>query len=195
MQTTATASALYSRSPIGSLGIGAVYKDECTTFSVSYSSGLKEFASGTVERAKEIASLGPCMFAQDLSDGSVVSIHHQPMADGGWVSVHEDITDRRRAEAQIARSNAVVHRNRELLFATFGLPDAGPFDMASRRATQPVIDAILESGLCVDCIAGKAGVARETAQTVLVEVLRRYAITAYEACSACGRFVVVYRIV
>ena len=63
---------------------------------------LEQFSTGPVERAKEIASLGPCMFAQDLSDGRVVSIHHQPMADGGWVSVHEDITDRRRAEAQIA---------------------------------------------------------------------------------------------
>jgi diguanylate cyclase (GGDEF)-like protein len=63
---------------------------------------LNQFSSGPFERAKEIASLGPCIFAQDLSDGRVVSIHHQPMADGGWVSVHEDITDRRRAEAQIA---------------------------------------------------------------------------------------------
>jgi diguanylate cyclase (GGDEF)-like protein len=63
---------------------------------------LNQFSTGVVERANEIANLGACMFTQDLQDGRVISIHHQPMTDGGWVSVHEDITDRRRAEAQIA---------------------------------------------------------------------------------------------
>ena len=63
---------------------------------------LDQFSITVVERANEIANLKACMFTQNLSDGRVISIHHQPMADGGWVSVHEDITDRRRAEAQIA---------------------------------------------------------------------------------------------
>ena len=63
---------------------------------------LDQFSITVAERANEIANLKACMFTQNLSDGRVISIHHQPMADGGWVSVHEDITDRRRAEAQIA---------------------------------------------------------------------------------------------
>ena len=46
--------AVYNRSPVGSVGLAATYRDECTTFSVSYSSGLKEFASGTVERAQTV---------------------------------------------------------------------------------------------------------------------------------------------
>ena len=39
---------------------------------------------------------------QTLSDGRVLSISHQPMADGGWVATHQDITEQRRSEAKIA---------------------------------------------------------------------------------------------
>lgn len=38
-----------------------------------------------------------------LADGRTIAIHHEPMPDGGWVSTHEDITERRRAVAQIER--------------------------------------------------------------------------------------------
>ena len=38
----------------------------------------------------------------ELANGRVMSIHHQPMPDSGWVATHEDITERRRAEAQVA---------------------------------------------------------------------------------------------
>jgi diguanylate cyclase (GGDEF)-like protein len=38
----------------------------------------------------------------ELSDGRTISTALQPMAGGGWVGVHEDITERRRAEARIA---------------------------------------------------------------------------------------------
>jgi PAS domain S-box-containing protein len=37
----------------------------------------------------------------ELEDGRVFSISHQPMSDGGWVSTHQDITERRRNEAHI----------------------------------------------------------------------------------------------
>ncbi len=37
----------------------------------------------------------------ELVNGRVIAIHHQPMPDGGWVATHEDITERRRAEAQV----------------------------------------------------------------------------------------------
>ncbi len=38
----------------------------------------------------------------DLPDGRTIIISNQPMADGGWVATHEDITERRLAEQQIA---------------------------------------------------------------------------------------------
>ncbi|WP_204251116.1 putative bifunctional diguanylate cyclase/phosphodiesterase, partial [Elioraea rosea] len=38
---------------------------------------------------------------QELADGRVIAISHEPLGDGGWVVTYEDITERRRAEAQI----------------------------------------------------------------------------------------------
>ena len=38
----------------------------------------------------------------DLNDGRAIRIVHQPMPGGGWVTTHEDITERRHAEAKIA---------------------------------------------------------------------------------------------
>jgi diguanylate cyclase (GGDEF)-like protein len=38
----------------------------------------------------------------ELHDGRTVFLHSQPLASGGWVSTHEDITERRRTEAKLA---------------------------------------------------------------------------------------------
>jgi diguanylate cyclase (GGDEF)-like protein len=38
----------------------------------------------------------------ELADGRSISVLNHPMAGGGWVATHEDITERRRAEKQIA---------------------------------------------------------------------------------------------
>jgi diguanylate cyclase (GGDEF)-like protein len=37
-----------------------------------------------------------------LQDGRVIAVQNQPMAGGGWVAMHEDITERQRAEAKVA---------------------------------------------------------------------------------------------
>jgi diguanylate cyclase (GGDEF)-like protein len=38
----------------------------------------------------------------ELKDGRTIALVHQPMSDGGWVATDEDVTERRRAEKQIA---------------------------------------------------------------------------------------------
>lgn len=38
----------------------------------------------------------------DLPDGRTIAISSEPMAGGGWVTTHQDITERRRVEKQIA---------------------------------------------------------------------------------------------
>ena len=39
---------------------------------------------------------------EELSDGRAIFVSCQPMADGGWVTTHEDISERRRIEKKIA---------------------------------------------------------------------------------------------
>ncbi len=39
---------------------------------------------------------------QDLADGRTVSISRRILPDGGWLTIHEDITERRKSEKQIA---------------------------------------------------------------------------------------------
>ena len=63
-----------------------------------------------------------------LRDGRVYAIHHQPMPDGGWVATHDDITERKRAAAQIER---MAHHD-----ALTGLPNKGVFRERLAQAVQ-----------------------------------------------------------
>jgi diguanylate cyclase (GGDEF)-like protein len=38
----------------------------------------------------------------ELADGRTIAVANRPMADGGWVATHEDVTERRRTEMKIA---------------------------------------------------------------------------------------------
>src|SRR5262249_40410817 len=46
----------------------------------------------------------------ELPDGRVVSITNQAMPEGGWVSTHEDITERRRLEEDRDRNREFLHQ-------------------------------------------------------------------------------------
>jgi diguanylate cyclase (GGDEF)-like protein len=41
-------------------------------------------------------------YVQDLKDGRTILVSNQPLTNGGWVDLQEDITDKRRAEQKIA---------------------------------------------------------------------------------------------
>jgi diguanylate cyclase (GGDEF)-like protein len=65
-------------------------------------------ASGSM-RDEYLASLDalantkePSHFIVELKNGRTISIRHQPMPEGGWIATHEDVTERREAEAKIA---------------------------------------------------------------------------------------------
>ena len=55
----------------------------------------------------------------DLPDGRTIAVLNHPMADGGWVATHDDITERQRAEQQIAhmaRHDALTDLPNRVLF-------------------------------------------------------------------------------
>jgi diguanylate cyclase (GGDEF)-like protein len=50
-----------------------------------------------------IAQKKPLRYTRTLSDGRIIDISLQPLDTGGWVTVHQDVTREREAEAQISR--------------------------------------------------------------------------------------------
>lgn len=42
------------------------------------------------------------IFLQELGDGRLIAISHQPLEDGGWVATYEDVTERERYQARMA---------------------------------------------------------------------------------------------
>ena len=82
----------------------------------------KEEAAQYLATSRDMASQGNAWEESlDLLDGRVISIAHQPMAGGGWVATHADITEKRRAQAQIAhmaRHDALTALPNRVLFRT-----------------------------------------------------------------------------
>jgi diguanylate cyclase (GGDEF)-like protein len=54
------------------------------------------------ERLEEVAKSQPYYAVNELRDGRIFAVSHQPMQQGGWVAVHQDITAQKQAETQIA---------------------------------------------------------------------------------------------
>jgi diguanylate cyclase (GGDEF)-like protein len=64
----------------------------------------------------------------EFADGRFILVTRQPMADGGWLATHEDITERRRAEAEI------IHLARH--DALTGLPNRSEFNVKLETASK-----------------------------------------------------------
>jgi len=54
------------------------------------------------ERLSMITAGKPWYSVDELADGRVIAVSHRPLANGGHLGVHEDVTERRRAELKIA---------------------------------------------------------------------------------------------
>jgi PAS domain-containing protein len=82
----------------------------------------------------------------ELPDGRTISVLNHPMPGGGWVSTHEDITERRQAEmriAHMARHDALTNLPNRLL-----LPERlaqALADVSRGQAAKPCCDGAIPS--------------------------------------------------
>jgi diguanylate cyclase (GGDEF)-like protein/PAS domain S-box-containing protein len=60
------------------------------------------------DRLDVIANGVPAKSPLELGDGRIFSVSHQPMAGGGWVATHEDITEQVHAQRELKRLYATL---------------------------------------------------------------------------------------
>jgi diguanylate cyclase (GGDEF)-like protein/PAS domain S-box-containing protein len=69
--------------------------------------GLYAPAEGEEYRSKGTSALfEPAANTRRLSDGRVIQVSRQPTAEGGWIVIHEDITESQNLNAQLEAQNA-----------------------------------------------------------------------------------------
>jgi diguanylate cyclase (GGDEF)-like protein len=79
----------------------------------------KSAADLMAEHFDFVGPRGTGTYFYELTSGRVVASVHRPTSDGGWVVTYEDVTERRRAEAQIihmARHDALTNLPNRILF-------------------------------------------------------------------------------
>jgi diguanylate cyclase (GGDEF)-like protein len=109
---------IYGMDP-GSLSADTTYSD---VLALSVAAG--NYAGRTVgdlldDCAQLLVSHQRCNITRTLADGRAIAIAFEPMPDGGWIAIHEDITERRRSEARIdflARHDPLTLLPNRLLF-------------------------------------------------------------------------------
>jgi len=84
----------------------------------------------------------PHRYTVELGDGRSIAVHHMPMEGGGWVATHEDITEQRRSEAQIAH---MAHHD-----ALTGLPNRVRFREEMDRSLTRARRGEKLAVLCID---------------------------------------------
>jgi diguanylate cyclase (GGDEF)-like protein len=62
------------------------------------------------QRLKEVAEGKEYQVVNPMRDGRMIAVTHQPMADGGWVAIHQDVTAEKRAEAELIAQSQELER-------------------------------------------------------------------------------------
>jgi diguanylate cyclase (GGDEF)-like protein len=108
-----------------------------------------------------------------LADGRVIAVRHQPMVGGGWVGTYEDITQRYRAEeniARIARHDALTDLPNRLLFGERMVE--GLARVAEKSAAMAVMCFDLDNFKAVNDTLG-----HPTGDKLLRELAKRLSVT------------------
>ncbi len=69
-----------------------------------------------------------------LNDGRTILITRQPVGDGGWIAIHEDVTERERLNARLGEQNVLLRRHEAELKTQNANLDAALANMAQGLA-------------------------------------------------------------
>jgi diguanylate cyclase (GGDEF)-like protein len=94
------------------------------------------------ERLTAVEEGVPSVKIQELTDGRIIAISHRPVQGGGWVATHDDVTEMRRVEAQIAH---LAHHD-----PLTGLPNRVRFHQELNRELGQVRRGEKLAVLCLD---------------------------------------------
>jgi diguanylate cyclase (GGDEF)-like protein len=64
-----------------------------------------------LSRLKEVADGTPYYAENELSDGRVYAVNHRPMPDGGWVAIHQDVTEHKNVERALVESTEALTKS------------------------------------------------------------------------------------
>ena len=108
---------------------------------------LRDVGKGRTEdviedRLQAVASRKPWYAVNELSNGQIVAVTHRPLPNGASIATHEDITERRRAEAKIA---FLAHHD-----PLTSLPNRVSFRSAMEEALGRVQRSGSVAALCLD---------------------------------------------
>jgi diguanylate cyclase (GGDEF)-like protein len=93
-------------------------------------------------RIAAVAERKPLYLINELPDGQVIAISHRPLLNGGSVAMHEDITERRKAEARI---EYMAHYD-----ALTELPNRISFRQEMDKALARIEQGVTLAVLCID---------------------------------------------
>lgn len=82
---------------------------------VAHPQALADAREWTARQKGQLALGIASAHAHFLSDGRVIFVRNEPLADGGWAEAHEDITEKWRADAQILHLHDGSKANRVAL--------------------------------------------------------------------------------
>ncbi|MGE0846580.1 MAG: PAS-domain containing protein [Flavobacteriaceae bacterium] len=85
------------------LGVAGTHVDDILGHRISQNIYDGSDAESYVEERLAVVDAGkPATRIQEFPDGRVIAIVHQPLADGGWIATHEDITELQQIQARMA---------------------------------------------------------------------------------------------